>query len=90
MEEDDKIARMREKYKLKISRGVTMYCVIIMFILAIDVSLENINSMRPHRTNKSTLFCIGLAHNFLANKKLFNFDEKRILSSTNYIHFLKK
>ena len=93
MEEDDKIARMREKYKLKISRGVTMYCVLIMLILAINVSLENINSIRPHGTTAFTMFCIGVvgpATIFLANKNLFNFAKKRIQSFAPYIHFLKK
>ena len=93
MEEDDKIARMREKYKLKISRGVTMYCVLIMLILAINVSLENINSIRPHGTTAFTMFCIGVvgpATIFLANKNLFNFAKKRIQLFAPYIHFLKK
>ena len=75
--------QLKENNKLKVARGVTLFCILPTVIFVVTFSLESIDSIRPHGTTAFTMFCYGvLAPSifFVINEKLSSFAKQLIRS----------
>ena len=91
--ESHEVQLAMETNKLKMSRGVTFFCIIPIWAFVITFSLQSLDEYRPHGTAVFAMFSFGVAGPatlFVFNKNLRHFAKKQMLAaSTARLNWMK-